>query len=71
MLEGTDVFDDAVHIDLVHLDGSALLAVTGKIDMETAPLLQKVLAQVSTFKVPVVLDFSGVTFMDSSGSKPC
>ena len=56
-----------VRIDLVHLDGCAVLAVVGEIDIASAAELQDALAWVSISNVPIVLDFAGVTFMDSAG----
>jgi anti-sigma B factor antagonist len=56
-------------VDLVHLDGSAVLLARGEIDMESAPLLSSAIEQAILLGVPVVVDCAGVTFMDSSGLK--
>jgi anti-anti-sigma factor len=39
----------------------------GELDMATAPGLSEVLRAASTSDDPIVLDFEGVSFMDSSG----
>jgi anti-anti-sigma factor len=44
-----------------------VLAVQGEIDMATAPLLRAAIDQGLQLTGRVVLDFAGVTFMDSSG----
>ena len=58
---------EGLAVDLVHLDGSAVLMVRGEIDMATSPVLGAALERTMALGVPVVLDFAGVTFMDSSG----
>lgn len=54
-------------IELIHLDGSAVLAVCGEIDMATAPQLRHAVQEAQAHGVPIVLDMAQVTFMDSSG----
>jgi anti-sigma B factor antagonist len=44
-----------------------MLMVRGEIDMETAAAFGAAIEQAMALGVPVVLDFAGVTFMDSSG----
>jgi anti-sigma B factor antagonist len=45
-----------------------VLAVSGEIDMDSAPQLrEKVLEQISDGTPRLIIDMSGVTFMDSSG----
>jgi anti-sigma B factor antagonist len=56
-----------IEIELVHLDGDALLMVAGEVDASTAPMLHEASLHLSTLTDRVVLDFSRVTFMDSSG----
>lgn len=56
-------------VDMVHLDGSAVLMVRGDIDMASAAAFRAALEQAMSSGVPVVVDFAGVTFMDSSGLK--
>ena len=58
---------DGLRIDTLHLDGHALLAVTGEIDLATASSFGAAIDQGIQQAGKVVLDFSGVTFMDSSG----
>jgi anti-sigma B factor antagonist len=45
----------------------AVLAVTGEVDMATAPELARAIGLVSDHARRVVVDFTGVTFLDSSG----
>jgi anti-sigma B factor antagonist len=53
---------------LVHLDGIAVIAVVGELDLATAPELASALeAFVEDGPPELVLDLSGLSFMDSSG----
>ena len=55
-------------IDIQRVSGLPVLAVSGEIDIYTAPLFkQAVVNLVSEGNKSVVIDLSGVTFMDSSG----
>ena len=54
-------------MDLVHLDGSAVVMLRGEIDIASAPVFSSAMERVMLLGIPVVLDFAGVTFMDSSG----
>jgi anti-sigma B factor antagonist len=55
-------------IDVQRLSGVPVLCVTGEIDIYTAPLFkQAVVKLVSEGNNDVIIDLSGVTFMDSSG----
>ncbi|MGV3724747.1 MAG: STAS domain-containing protein [Actinomycetota bacterium] len=55
-------------IDVRQVSGRPVLFVTGEIDIYTAPLFkQSVVNLVSEGTQNVVIDLSGVTFMDSSG----
>lgn len=55
-------------IDVRQVSGRPVLFVTGEIDIYTAPLFkQSVVNLVSEGTNNVVIDLSGVTFMDSSG----
>ena len=58
---------DGLRIDTLHLDGHALLAVVGEIDLATAPSFGAAIHKGIQHSGKVVLDFTGVTFMDSSG----
>ena len=53
--------------ELIPVDGRVVLAVRGEIDMATAPQLEQLCRQFSGTAKQMVLDFSGVTFLDSSG----
>ena len=59
--------EDLLVIQLTHLDGAAVLELRGEIDLATAPRLRESVLQARELGVPVVLDMSLVTFMDSSG----
>ena len=55
-------------IDVQKVDGLPVLLVKGEIDIYTAPMFkQAVVGLVSDGHSDVVIDLSGVTFMDSSG----
>lgn len=58
---------DGLQIDVSHLDGHAVLAIQGEIDLATAPAFGAAMEQALQDVPMVVLDFAGVTFMDSSG----
>jgi anti-sigma B factor antagonist len=60
-MEGT------LHTSIIHADGHAVVAVRGEIDLASAPQFEEALDEVLAHRVHTVLDFSGVTFMDSSG----
>jgi anti-sigma B factor antagonist len=50
------------------LDGTAVVSVAGEVDVYTSPLLQERLVEVLRDGSPkIVLDLSGVTFLDSTG----
>ena len=59
--------NDHFGTELVHLDGVAVLAVRGEIDISTAPMLDEAFRQLASDTDRLVLDFAGVTFMDASG----
>ena len=49
-------------------EGATYVAVTGELDVATAPLLAERIAQAETAAAPlIVVDLSGVSFMDSTG----
>lgn len=55
-------------IDVQKIQGCPVLSVKGEIDIYTAPMFkQAVVGLVSDGNTDVVIDLSGVTFMDSSG----
>ena len=58
---------DGLRIDTVHLDGLAVVAVEGEIDLATAPSFGAAIDEGLRQVGRVVLDLAGVTFMDSSG----
>ena len=58
---------DGLRIDTQQLDGHALLVIVGEIDLATAPSFGAAINKGIQHAGKVVLDFTGVTFMDSSG----
>jgi anti-anti-sigma factor len=54
-------------IELVSLDGDAVLVVSGEVDASTSSKLDEGCLSLSAITDRLVLDFSRVTFMDSSG----
>ncbi|MGH9225514.1 MAG: STAS domain-containing protein [Acidimicrobiales bacterium] len=55
-------------VDPVVIDGHAVLHLHGEIDYETAPRLDAALQAVERLGIPtIVLDMSGLTFIDTSG----
>jgi anti-anti-sigma factor len=61
------MFDDGLRIDVAHLDGEAVLAIHGEVDMACADQLRAAIAEGHAGSAVVVLDLAGVSFMDSSG----
>jgi anti-sigma B factor antagonist len=53
--------------EVIHLDGDGVLMVTGEIDASTSPKLHDACLRLTSVTDRLVLDFAGVTFMDSSG----
>ncbi|MCS7477415.1 STAS domain-containing protein [Umezawaea endophytica] len=47
--------------------GAVVVAVVGDVDMNTVPELEDRLVAVGRPEVPLVLDLTGVTFLDSTG----
>jgi stage II sporulation protein AA (anti-sigma F factor antagonist) len=66
-VEGSMQTGDGLQIDVSHLDGHALLAIRGEIDLATATAFGAAIDQGIQQAGMVILDFTGVTFMDSSG----
>jgi anti-anti-sigma factor len=60
---------ESLAVDLVHLDGSAVVMLRGEIDIASESVFSTAVERVMSLGIPVVLDFAGVTFMDSSGLK--
>lgn len=54
-------------VELLHLNGVAVLGVRGEVDSATAPAFREAVNRAQASGVPVVFDLGGVTFMDSSG----
>ena len=60
---------DELKTQLIFIDGHPLLVVSGEIDMATAPQFEVALKHLAAVTDRSVLDFAGVTFLDSSGIK--
>ena len=59
--------DSRFGTELIHLDGQALLVVWGEVDAAAAAEFDEVCGALATVTDRLVLDFTAVTFMDSSG----
>lgn len=55
------------HIDELSTDGKLAILPQGEIDIATAPQLAQRLSELQETGTAVILDLSGVSFMDSSG----
>jgi anti-sigma B factor antagonist len=60
--------DDTLRVELRNLNGTALIVVIGEVDTDSILVLQASLDQLSLER-HVLVDMSGVRFMDSSGLK--
>lgn len=68
MTAGRTLGDEALSIDVVHLDRAAMVAVAGELDMATAPLLQEVVAGlIAAGHTSLVVDLAALTFCDCRG----
>jgi stage II sporulation protein AA (anti-sigma F factor antagonist) len=52
--------------ELIHLNGDAVLMVRGEVDASTSPMLHDVCLDLASICDRLVLDLSGVTFIDSA-----
>jgi anti-sigma B factor antagonist len=51
------------------IDDRTVVAVSGDLDLGSAPALESALADLAPFARPVVIDLAGVEFIDSSGMR--
>lgn len=51
------------------IEGRMVVAVSGDLDLGSAPALEAALAELAPFGRPVVIDLAGVEFIDSSGMR--
>jgi anti-sigma B factor antagonist len=58
---------DLLHVTVEPLEDARVVRVTGEIDLTTIPVLRRELYAAREEAVTVLLDLSGVTFIDSSG----
>lgn len=56
-----------VNCEVREQDGIAVIALTGDVDLESSPKVRDVLLDCVGAKRPVLVDMSGVTYIDSSG----
>jgi anti-sigma B factor antagonist len=55
-------------VEVTETDFGAVVAIAGEVDLATAPRVSSALASTRDFKADrVIVDLSGVTFMDSTG----
>jgi anti-sigma B factor antagonist len=54
-------------IDITHQGGMAVVALTGDVDVATAPQLRACLLRVEQTAPRMIIDLDGVAFIDSSG----
>jgi anti-anti-sigma factor len=52
--------------ELIHLNGDAVLMVIGEVDASTSPMLHDACLDLASISDRLVLDLSGVTFIDSA-----
>jgi anti-sigma B factor antagonist len=58
---------DLLHVTVEELEDARVVRVTGEIDLTTIPVLRRELYAARDEAATVLLDLSGVTFIDSSG----
>ncbi len=56
-----------VNCEVREQDGIAVIALSGDVDLESSPKVRNVLLDYVGAKRPVLVDMSGVTYIDSSG----
>jgi anti-anti-sigma factor len=59
--------DDLLHVTVDPLEDACLIRAAGEIDLSSVPALRRELDAARAEAVTVLLDLSGVTFIDSSG----
>ena len=65
--DGLTVVENAACFNVNGTDGEVIVSVAGEIDSLSAPEFEIVVQGVATTEARLVIDLSGVTFMDSSG----
>lgn len=58
-----------IRVDVTSVEGATILTVDGELDMATADRLVGAVAELPAAHEPLVLDLSGVSFLDSSGMR--
>ncbi len=58
------------HLAVEHLDGTVLVCPIGELDLASAPELERVLEALITESSAVIVELSGLTFVDCAGLRP-
>ncbi len=53
--------------EIVERDGAVIVGFTGDVDLQSSPAARKILLECVERKIPVLVDLSGVNYIDSSG----
>jgi anti-anti-sigma factor len=61
------VGDESFRVEVVNANGRAIVSLHGEIDMNRGPALREALSAAQQGSPDVIVDLSGVTFMDSTG----
>jgi anti-sigma B factor antagonist len=61
------VGDESFTVEVVNANGRAIVSLHGEIDMSCGPALRAALSAAQDGSPDVIVDLSGVTFMDSTG----
>ena len=59
--------DESFGVEVVNANGRAIVSLRGEIDMSCGPALRDALSAAQQGSPDVIVDLSGVTFMDSTG----
>ena len=59
--------DESFRVEVVNANGRAIVSLHGEIDMNCGPALRDALSAAQHGSPDVIVDLSGVTFMDSTG----
>ena len=59
------------HLSIVseHRGGNEMLLVSGEVDLSTAPRLDAAISRAAEPGMPLILDLTGVEFLDSAGAR--
>lgn len=54
-------------VEITTRDGATIAALAGEVDLERSPGVRRALLDALSHKAPVIVDLSGVSYIDSSG----